>query len=330
MAMQESRPPVFSRGGQEVHTPVQRLRQVNFDQLALAAGLAVALVALGILGGQLWRELRSERANNRERAERIEAVAAAPSPAQAVPAQSLPEAVSNAMHDVVVEPTAADTPAPQSRNVLEGFRERLATPEGQSALLASARRTLEQRYPDVAAALGLSAAEVDAVLDLLAAQLAATAADLLPSQTGVEELLSRRAAAERDNQRALAQLLGPRHDKWEQYQQTAARRWMNNTQRQQVRGLLAVVRSERNPMTDAQFESFEAALKAEEQIIDRESSGQSRQQQLAGVNERTRRMVAVAAAHLNPEQLAEYEAHLEQQATTMRARLGKIDAAEGY
>jgi hypothetical protein len=300
---------------------------------ALAAGLAVALVALGIMGGQLWRELRSERANNRELAARIDTGAAAPTPGHEASPQPAVEPASSVTPDIASPPAAAELAAQPPPDLLESTRQLLATPEGQDFQRGLMRRMLAQQYPDLEAALGLTPEQVEALFDLIATHQASASQDQLamlgltgdPAER--QESFRRMSAKEQAHEREMAELLGPKYPQWQQYEQAASNRQREDMLRQQSQQLRAVVSSERNPLTDAQFNSLSAALKAEEQVIDRESGGQSMQQQLDGVAERTRRMAAVAADHLNPEQLAQYEAHLQQQAATMRAMMGVIGAA---
>jgi hypothetical protein len=299
----------------------------------LAAVLAVALVAIGAAGGKLWRDLRDERAHNRELAATPQPVKAAPALALPAPGHPAPPVAPGETPEVVPAPVKR-TVATQAGTMMESTRQLLASPEGQDFQRTMMRTMLAQQYPDLEKALGLTAAQAEALLDLLSKQASADAAEqqqLLaePEDPAERAALYRRInETERTNEREIEGLLGARYGEWQEYQRAAANRQRDEMQRRQSQLLRAAVSSERNPLGDAQFESLSAALTAEGRRIDEASVGQSMRQQLDGVAERNRRMAAVAADYLNAEQLAQYRAYLEEQAASMRAMMDMIGPAE--
>jgi hypothetical protein len=303
---------------------------------ALAAILAVALVALGVTGGNLWRDLRAERVHNRELAAGPQPVQVAPGPAPASPAPGqpvLPAAPVEVPEGVPAAPVARSV-APQTGTVIESTRQLLASPEGQEFQRTMMRTVLAQQYPDLETALGMTAEQAAGLLELLGKHAIADAAvqqELLaePEDPAERAAMYRRMdARERANEREIEELLGSRYQQWQEYQRAASNRQRDQMQRQQSQLLRAAVSSERNPLSDAQFESLSAALTAEGRRMDEASIGQSMRQQLDGVAERNRRMAAVAADYLNAEQLAQYRAYLEQQAASMRAMMDMMSATE--
>jgi hypothetical protein len=314
---------------------------------ALAAGLAVALVALSLAGGKLWRDLGAERARNAEMTAQLQAAADTPRPAAAAPqpAGDTPQPVMPPAAQAVVQPapggasgaapTTAATIAMQARSAMESARQLFATPEGQEFQRTIVRQMLAQQHPDLQSALGLTPEQAKALFELLVKQQTANSLesmqllDQASDPAAQQELFRRMDAVERANAREIEALLGPKYEQWQQYQRAASDRQREQMQQQQSQQLRAAVSSARNPLSDAQFESLFTALKAEERRIDVESGGQSMQQQLDGVAARNKRLTTVAADYLNAEQLAQYQAFLERQAATMRAMMGMAGATEG-
>lgn len=313
---------------------------------ALATGLAVALVALGLLGGKLWRDLREERAANQALMAGIAAPAPAPvqgaapaeTPASTPPAQqpalvAVPAAAPPAAAAAVPAPAAATVDDPM-RDMMKAARAYLDTPEGQELQRVMLRQQLQQQHRDIVEKLGLSAAEVEKLLDMLVRHQMTESPIQMEAMTGggdaaaMDAMYRRLADMERAHGMELQQLLGDRFPRWLEHEREASTRQREDMRQQQSQQLRTVVTSSgRNPLTDAQFEALSTALTAEEQRFDREHGNLSMQKMLEVLDERTRRLSEVAAVHLNSDQLAQYRAYLQQQAEMMRATMGMMGGA---
>lgn len=307
----------------------------------VATGLALTLIALGMLGGKLWRDLRAERAANQT------LVAGAAGTFAAPPVQGAPPSEASAL--VVPPQQQADAPAspavPPSglaaadesmADMVQAARAYFDTPEGQELQRVMARQQLQQQYSDIGEKLGLSTTEVERLLDMLARHQMIEAAIQMEAMTGggdgaaIEALYRRLAVTERAHGTELQELLGDRFPGWLEYEREAANRQRDDMRQRQSQQLRTVVTSSgRHPLTDAQFEALSTALTAEEQRFDREHASLSLQKTLEVLDERARRLSEVAAVHLNSEQLAQYRTYLQQQAESMRAMSVMFDGAAG-
>lgn len=304
----------------------------------VAAGLAVALLALGMLGGKLWRDLRAARAANQAL---VAGTLAAP------PVQGAPHSEASSLvvppQQQAVPPASPAVPTPGVADADESMADMVKaagayfdTPEGQELQRAIARQQLQQQYGDIAEKLGLSTAEVEKLLDMLVRHQMIEAPIQMEAMTGggdgaaTDALYRRLALTERTHGMELQELLGDRFPRWLEYQRDAANRQregLHQRQSQQLRTMITA--SGRHPLTDPQFEALSAALTAEEQRFDREHMVRTEQEMLAVMDQRARRLGEVAAVHLNSEQLAQYRAYLQQQADTVRAMAGMMGGAAG-
>lgn len=219
--------------------------------------------------------------------------------------------------------------------MMQATRAYLDTPEGREFQRVIARQQLQQQYRDIGEKLGLSAAEVDKLLDMLAGHQVAESSIQLELMSGArgaagDDIFRRLADTERTHGKELQDLLGEKFPRLQEYQQEATRRQRQDMLQRQSQELRAAVTSSgRHPMTDAQFEALSKALREEEQRFDREYASISPQQMLGVLDERARRMGEAAAVHLNSDQLAQYQAYLQEQAEMMRATLGMMGGAAG-
>jgi hypothetical protein len=308
---------------------------------ALAAGLAVALVALGILGGKLWRDLKAQRAANQA----LVAGMVIAAPEQGAPSSGAPASGVPPQQGVVLPgsqpasppatPSGAAAADAAMAEMMQATRAYLDTPEGREFQRVIARQQLQQQYRDVGEKLGLSAAEVDKLLDMIVGHQLAESAIQLEMMSGAQgaardDIFRRLADTQRTHSKELQDLLGEKFPRLQEYRQEAnSRQRQDMLQRQSQELRAAVTSSGRLPMTDAQFEALSTALREEEQRFDREYASISPQQMLGVLDERTRRMGEAAAVHLNSDQLAQYQAYLQEQAEMMRATLGMLGGAAG-
>lgn len=219
--------------------------------------------------------------------------------------------------------------------MMQATRAYLDTPEGREFQRVIARQQLQQQYRDIGEKLGLSAAEVDKLLDMIVGHQLAESAIQLEMMSGAQgaardDIFRRLADTQRTHSKELQDLLGEKFPRLQEYRQEAnSRQRQDMLQRQSQELRAAVTSSGRLPMTDAQFEALSTALREEEQRFDREYASISPQQMLGVLDERTRRMGEAAAVHLNSDQLAQYQAYLQEQAEMMRATLGMLGGAAG-
>ncbi len=222
------------------------------------------------------------------------------------------------------------------RDMMKAARAYLDTPEGQELQRVMLRQQLQQQHRDIGEKLGLSAAEVEKLLDMLVRHQMIESPIQMEAMTGggdaaaMDAMYRRLADIERAHGMELQELLGDRFPRWLEFQREASTRQREDMRQQQSQQLRTVITSSgRHPLTDAQFEALSTALTAEERRFDREHGNLSMQKMLEVLDERTRRLTEVAAVHLNSDQLAQYRAYLQQQAEAMRATIGMMGGAQG-
>lgn len=193
----------------------------------------------------------------------------------------------------------------------------MESPEGRDFARIMQRSTLEQRYPDMAKALDLTAAQVDKVLDFLAGR----EVEMSTLQSRLQDKRDRAAREElmsviRDKEQAyaaeLSNLLGNSYPEWQAYDLASRDRLRESYTRQGEDRMRAAIVAGGSPLSDAQFQSLTAALRAEEARFNQEASGQSMQQQMQRFPELARRQAEVAAHILDADQLARLRKHLDQ------------------
>lgn len=304
----------------------------------LVTGLGLAFLAIAIVGVHLWREVRTERERNMQ----LEARVAELQPAQAVlstPAVTLASVSAPSVAAAPDTPSTAASPAP-ARSPTSGastfvaeIQQSLNTPEGQEFTRTMMRMSLELQYADLAKELNLSAEEVGKLLDLLAKQTTDVGTDSANLQSDStrdraarEQAARQLAEKEQAYEAEAAALLGSNYPKWKEYQRTAAVRQREAYERQQLDQLRNAVSSSSDPLGDTQFQALNTALAAEQKRIDQDSRGLTMQEQVRRLDESNRRLMDVAAGHLNSVQLERYRRHLEQQQEMARAMMGAMGA----
>lgn len=312
----------------------------------LVAVLAVAVVGAGVLAVYLWQDLRAEREQNRQLAARAAEVTV-PAPAAALP-PPLPVAP-----EPVAPATVAAVSAPETKPVPEAASQPAAQPAQQpanananplAAMLANPgakdmvrtmmRGMMEQMYPDLAEELGLTTAEAEQLMDLLAKHQGDLSADSLDMLAGggdpaaMQQTQRKLLEQQRANEAEVAAMLGSRYPKWEEYQATA-------TARQQVQQLGTVLGAAGKPLSEAQTLSLTTALAAENGRLMKEerdwsesgaaqNSSNMLAESLQRAAESQRRSVDVAAGHLDAEQLALYRRQVEQTISMTNAMSGLL------
>ncbi len=302
--------------------------------------LGGALLVIVIIGAVLFGNLREQRKHNAQLLGRVTALEAARAPA---PARLQPAPVVNvgdvaAATGALTAPPAApaDTPAAagQGESFLEVIRQTMETPEGQEYTRTMLVSSLRRQYPDLAQALGLTEEEADSLIQMLARHQTSAGFARMGAATSAEDASARQErmrainAQEQAHEAELEALLGSRYMQWKDYQRSATNRQRENLQRQQAEALRMAVSVPGRPVQDAQFEALRAALQAEQRRIQTETGGASARQQLQLLDDNHRRLIDVAAAHLDPAQLEGYRRHLQQEADMTRVMMGTMNAME--
>lgn len=249
----------------------------------LAAVLAVALVAFGWAAVHLWQELGAQRQRNLALATDAAAQAvpvvgvglqggnapAAPGATQVASADSGNGAAGRAGPAAAASSAAATAAPPAVRN---------------SPAAAMLRASLEQQFPDVAAALGLTPEEVERLFDLLARQRTDLGTDRLQMMSQGGDGAAREAAAARIAQKEQAYegeldaLLGGKYMQWKDYERGANRRQVEEMERQAMEELRQAVSPPGRRMDDQRLQALNTALEAEQRKLDRARPGESVQQ----------------------------------------------------
>jgi hypothetical protein len=292
----------------------------------LATLLGITLVVVGTAAAYLRREAAAQRTRNAETAARVSAVELARSSGSSVvPAMQGAAGVALA---ATVDPgmatqSAAAAAAPAGRPgsaaanpLAEAMRQLQNSPEMQEAARIMMRPQLEQQYEDLAKEMNLTPDKAGKVLDLLARRRMEQSAELLSGSDGPQDRAAREQSARAEEKREqayqgeLSALLGSSYPKWAEYDRKVQDRQRAMYTRMGQEQLRNSINASGTPLTDAQFQYLNKALEAEQERIDRETT--SPQQQLQRLPETNRRLMAVASAHLNPQQLERYRQHLKQ------------------
>lgn len=301
----------------------------------IPVALAALVLVAGILGAYLWQDLREQRRVGGELAGRVAALESAPAPIAPAPQAAAPEAPATA---VVPQPAPAAVAAPPASRpaarepgkapaaaMLEAMT---GTAQGQEFL----RTMMAQMYPDVAEEVGLTAAETDKLFALISGQQGTMTADSIALMTGTadaaatRELQRKVVEGQRAQERELQSLLGSRYSKWEEYQGVAAAR-------QQVNQLRSTLATTGNPLSDAQVDSLVTAFAAQQARLAKEErewansaaaidSPNMMQETMQRTLQGQRKLLDVAAPHLDAAQLAQYRRQVEQQERVLEATMG--------
>jgi len=205
-------------------------------------------------------------------------------------------------------------------------------------LRSQLRMMLPVQYPDLGKALGLSPAELEKFYDLLVKQQLEQASGQLallggggnPSPDEIQEAQRTARAREQANAAEMSAMLGSKYPQWQEYQSTL-------TVRQQVSQLQASLGAAGSSLSDSQSQRLIKALAAEQTRITEESrsapttTARTRQemleQELDRLSETNRRLVNVASAHLDSQQLDSYRKMLEQRERLKRTVIGALGQA---
>jgi hypothetical protein len=306
----------------------------------------VALLAAGVLMAGtatlvIWFQLRAER----ERGAELAARASAPESAEvaqmvaAGPALQAPADPS----DVTAAPTRA--PAPPLRSSLPESSATAAVlpPKATPAIAASAadpisgmmKSMMRQMYPDLAAELDLSPAQAEQFLELFISQQAQNGTQFIGLMGGGsmdaaqrQRLQQQMVDKERADEGELRKVLGSKYPRWEEYQSIAEAR-------QQVNQLRTALATGGKPLTEPQSQALVAAFAADaSRSRDDErawmatdaarNSPNLMRERMQRQIEGQRRLVDLAAPHLDGTQLEHFRRQNEQAVIMATSMLGMM------
>lgn len=293
----------------------------------LFAGLAMGLLAVTVIAVHLWLAAGKQRESNAALAERIGALEAGRGGTMgqgvALPGEPGGNAATSSASAVAGND---DSAAPDQAAIAAGFAEALQSEGGRDLLMSFATMALQREYPDLEKAMGLTPEEADKLLEILAKQhvdqsnrpvgRSRPPADPAERERHVREMADQ---AERDRaaEAEIAALLGDRYPKWQEYRRSSSERLRETYTLAARAQLRESISSRDNPMTDATFEAFSAAVEAEERRFQNESPSRSIRHQVQQMPEMHRRMVQAASAHLDAAQVERYRQYLAEQVTMM-------------
>jgi hypothetical protein len=302
---------------------------------------AALLVVSATMSTHLWRGLRAEREQTASLQMQIDAAAVrervlAQTPVPTAPAAAPTAAVAKnpgpepAAKPQTAQPAAAD---PRAIDFAAQQRELWKDPEYRKARLAQARAVASRSYPGLAEDLGLSPAQEDHLLDVLAESDVNTSAAISTLSSSAndpaanQQISARLTEYMRQRDDAVIAELGPNgKDRWEQYQQTAVARSQANSYN-------TMLTQAGQPLSATQLKSLSATVVTEQKRQRDEMTALTRNintQDPAAVaaiepelrrrqNDYNERVLAAAAPIMSAQQIQLLRAQFEQQSAMSRA-----------
>lgn len=289
----------------------------------VSAILGVALVVVGGFAIHLSREVEAGRKKIAALETRLlEQQAASPisprptgQPAP-LPGVTAPPPVASG------QPQSAPTPPPVLLPDIETMRAQMSSPEAKARRKETTYLLMRSSNPGVEEALGLSAEELEKLLNLLAAQQerssevfdrAREQGNQAASQAIVSAGLDEHRRASEAEMQAL---LGAKYPQWQDYQQTRAA-WS------QGRDLRAVLEAAGTPFTPTQERAVISALAAEQRSFN-QSGEAARQPFVRNSPERQQARLDAVAPHMSPQQLESYRQMLDRAAAQERVLMPRL------
>lgn len=312
----------------------------------LVAILVVAVAGLGASAAFLYQQLGAERSANAELRDRIMSLEVTQQAALAAPAVQPPApAVAIATPAAEAAPPAPQAPAPSASGLAAtlsasaaDLMNRMTDPTTRDVRIGQRRTMLPMLYPEMGKWLELTRDEESRLLDLLARQeIELSDITLNPANRNNPEAQQQAARESAARQQAhdadVAALLGDKYPQFQEYKQARG-------VYQQVSQLQGMLGSSTDGLPDAQAKSLASALAAEQRRISQErlnvapptpaNAQDFINQRVQQQRETSRRLLQVAAAQLNPQQLASYQQLVQQQertTETLSRALGEAEAA---
>jgi hypothetical protein len=310
--------------------------------LLICAGLTVISC---IVSANLWRELRSQHVLNAA----LQTQLAAAASRSREPAPPTPPAINPAPPPAAIAPAPATVAAaPEARPATTAMRPDQAQarqdainreralwqdPEYRAARLAQARGNLQRQHLGLAEELGLTDAEEDKLLDLLAEhqvtlnmEMNAIARATQNDPVAQQEVARKQAEMARQREASVSSLLGAKYPVYQQYQQNAGGR-------SGVSSMNSTLAQAGTPMNAAQIKTMTTVMAAEQQRQQQEMQALTRNMNSQDPEARTRmndemqrrsleasrRILEAASSVLSPQQVATLRAEVESQEAMSRA-----------
>jgi hypothetical protein len=311
----------------------------------LAVILGVALVAVSGVAIHMWRQVDMDGQQIADLQSQLQAAQTAQQTAEATLARQARELASRPASTVA---SAAPAPAPAASKatvsatttaLVDEMRRQMTDPKGRDVRRAQRRMLLPQMNPGLGKWLDLGPDQENKLLDLMAKQETDQSEMLLDpanrnDPAAQQEAMRKAQAQNQANEADLASLLGDKYPRYQQYKQTIP-------VHRQVSQLQTMLGSGADGLPDAQAKALTNALVAEQLRINQERAGAQAaatppniQEMLRQTQQRTvesnRRLLQVATAQLNPQQLAGYRTLIEQQersSDVLSRQLGEAEAA---
>jgi hypothetical protein len=303
----------------------------------LAAGVLMAGTAALVL----WLQLRDERERGAALALHAEATqvvataqaaAVAPAPQQSAaatdPGASLPAPTTAAAPAVATGAVPAPKPAPVA-----------AAARAADPMSDMMRAMMLQMYPDLAAELDLTPAQAEQFMDVFARQQGDSGTQFMGLMGGStvdagqrQQLQRQMLDKERADQAELRRILGSKYQRWEEYQSTAEARL-------QVNELRTALAASGSPLTDPQASALVVAFAADASRSREEdqawvatdaarNSPNLMRERMEREIEGQRRLVDLAAPHLNAAQLEQFRRKNDQDIAMVSSMLGMLGGGQ--
>lgn len=307
--------------------------------LPISAGL---VVISGIVSATMWHELRKEREVTADLRSQlamalIRPAAPAPQRNEVQPVGAAPPASVEAVAKSETAPARAAAPAGLPLSIQDSLnqqKELLKDPEYRKAQAMQTRMNIERNYPGLVEELGLTEKEADRLFDLLTEnQLNRTSqgTSILTVDTrdaaAMNEMMQKQQALQRQEQEAVAALLGPgKFSQWQEYQQT-------RTPRMQATSFGTQLAQAGQPLNATQQKALTSALIAQQKREQQDMTSQAarfaasadpdarRELSLKMSEERNQRILEAATPHLSAQQVATLRQQFDSQAAMSRASM---------
>lgn len=191
--------------------------------------------------------------------------------------------------------------------VTAAVKRQMQSPEGQDRLRAQTRDSLESSYIDIDQALGLTAAEKNELLDLLAMQRVRGMTTLVPEHESAMDSEARQRRQYETEVSELQALLGNKYLDWQDYKETLP-------VRQQALSLQLRLDAAGIALTRTQERALINALSLEQRSINQAANSNFPGMSARYTPEIRQRLLNAATSYLSVEQLDEYERVLERRA----------------
>lgn len=305
---------------------------------------AALVVVSGVISTNLWRDLRGERELAASLQTQLDEVAQLPAAMPSAPAAQVAPSTPAAQPATA---TPANQPAPvvakaapanAANSVLIDMekqqRELMKDPEYRKLRLAQLRTSVAGNNAGLAEELGLTQAEADKVLDLLAEQELNASLDSMFVTTAndpaaLQEMLRKQQEYQRQRDEKVAALLGPgKAGQWQQYQQDApTRNRVLSINRMLVQGNQPLSAGQQKALASVLTTELRS-LNAEMAVLTRDittmdPATRTRVEETArrAQDESSQRILVAAAPILSAAQLAVVRAQFEQQSAMSRAAM---------